>query len=381
MPHIHNALKHIAMLGHKRIPSREGGVEIVVEELSTRMAALGYSVTCFNRRGHHVSGAQFDTSFNADTYKGVRIKSVFTIDRGGLAAMSSSFFAAIKAAFGRFDVVHFHAEGPCAMIWIPKLFGKRCIATVHGLDHQSAKWGKFASWYIKLGEKCAVRFADEIIVLSENTKQYFLCNYGRETVFIPNGVSKPNIQDAKEITDKFGLKKEDYILFLGRIVPGKGITYLIEAFKSLKTDKKLVIVGGSSDTAEFEEELREKFGDDERIIFTGFVSGSLLEELYSNAYIYVLPSDLEGMPLSLMEAMSFGNCCITSDIPECTQVIEDNGVTFRKGDVSHLEEKLQYLCDNANVVEQFKSKSSEYILSKYNWDNVVSKTIELYKIK
>ena len=128
----------IAMLGHKRIPSREGGVEIVVEELSTRMAALGYSVTCFNRRGHHVSGAQFDTSFNEDTYKGVRIKSVFTIDQGGFAARSSSFFAAIRAAFGKFDVVHFHAEGPCAMLWIPKLFGKRCIATVHGLDHQSA---------------------------------------------------------------------------------------------------------------------------------------------------------------------------------------------------------------------------------------------------
>lgn len=380
MPHINNGLKRIAMLGHKRIPSREGGVEIVVEELSTRMAALGYSVTCFNRRGHHVSGAQFDTLFNEDTYKGVRIKSVFTIDKGGLAAMSSSFFAAIRAAFGKFDVVHFHAEGPCAMLWIPKLFGKRCIATVHGLDHQREKWGKFAAWYIKFGEKCAVHFADEIIVLSENVKKYFLEKYGRETYFIPNGVSEPHIQEAKEITDKYGLIKGGYILFLGRLVPEKGLAYLLEAFKSVKTDKKLIIAGGSSDTAEFEEELREKFCD-ERIIFTGFVSGSLLEELYSNAYIYVLPSDLEGMPLSLMEAMSFGNCCLTSDIPECTQVIEDNGVVFKKGDVSHLKEKLQYLCDNVEVVESFKSKSSEYILSKYNWDDVVSKTIELYKIK
>ena len=189
----------IAMLGQKRIPSREGGVEIVVEELATRMVSLGHDVTCYNRRGHHVSGEQFDSK-NLDEYKGVRLKSVPTVEKKGLAAMSSSFFAAIKAAFGKYDVVHFHAEGPCAMLWLPKLMGKRCVATIHGLDHQRAKWGNFASKYIMLGEKCAVKFADEIIVLSENVQQYFMKNYGRKTRFIPNGTTKAEILLRKCLT-------------------------------------------------------------------------------------------------------------------------------------------------------------------------------------
>lgn len=163
---------NIAMLGHKRIPSREGGVEIVVEELSTRMARLGHHVTCYNRRGHHVCGKEYDRARLKD-YKGVRLKSVFTINRKGIAAMTASVSGAIHAAFGKYDVVHFHAEGPCAMLWLPKLFGKRCVATIHGLDHQRAKWGKLASMYIMAGERCAVRYADEIIVLSRGVQEYF----------------------------------------------------------------------------------------------------------------------------------------------------------------------------------------------------------------
>lgn len=368
----------IAMLGHKRIPSREGGVEIVVEELSTRMAALGHSVTCFNRKGHHVSGERFDTKKDLSFYKGVKIKSVFTINKAGLAAMSSSFFAALRAAFGRYDIVHFHAEGPCAMIWLPKLFGKKCIATVHGLDHKRAKWGKFASSYIKFGEKCAVRFADEIIVLSRNIENYFLENYGRKTVFIPNGVSSPDLYEAKEIKEKFALKKDDYILFLGRLVPEKGIKYLIDAFKVVKTDKKLVIAGGSSDTDDFESEIKAAAKGDSRIIFTGFVEGRTLSELYSNAYIYTLPSDLEGMPLSLLEAMSYGNCVLTSSIPECAEVVEDKAVIFEKGNKKDLKEKLQLLCDKNETVKMYKSQAADFILNKYNWDEVVANTLNIY---
>lgn len=293
----------IAMLGHKRIPSREGGVEIVVEELATRMAEKGHSVSCFNRSGHHISGKEFDGE-RLREYKGVRLNSVFTINCKGLAAMTSSVSAAMHAAFGKYDVVHFHAEGPCAMLWLPKFFGKKCIATIHGLDWQRAKWGGFASKYIKLGEKIAAMYADEIIVLSEGVKKYFMDTYGRKTVFIPNGVNRPNIREPQLIKDKFVLDKESYILFLGRIVPEKGILYLVEAFKQIDTDKKLVIAGGSSNTDEFLGELKKFAKDDVRIIFTGFVQGQLLEELYSNAYIYVLPSDLEGMPLSLLECVN-----------------------------------------------------------------------------
>ena len=368
----------IAMLGHKTIPSRQGGIEIVVEELAVRMAALGHQVTIYNRSGHHVSGKEFDQK-KLREYKGIRMKYVPTIDKKGLAAVSASFFAAVAAAFGKYDVVHFHAEGPCAMLWLPKLFGKRCIATVHGLDHQRAKWGKFASAYIMLGEKCAVRFADEIIVLSEGVQKYFLDTYGRKTRFIPNGVNRPVIHEAEIIKNKFGLEKDTYILFLGRLVPEKGLRYLIQAFKQVKTDKKLVIAGGSSDTDEFASELWEMAKDDDRIVFTGFVQGQELDELYSNAYVYTLPSDLEGMPLSLLEAMSYGNCCLVSDIDECASVVEDKALIFKKSDVNDLKEKLQLVCDQSKIVEQMKAEAADFICGKYNWDDVVKETLSLYR--
>lgn len=370
----------IAMLGHKRIPSREGGVEIVVGELATRMCQRGYEVTCFNRRGHHVSGSDYDSAAVKE-YRGVRLKSVWTLDKRGLAAMTASFSAAIRAAFGRYDVVHFHAEGPCAMMWIPKLFGKKCIATIHGLDHQRAKWGKFASWYIRTGEKCAVRLADEIVVLSENVQTYFLNQYGRETTFIPNGVSRPDRVDAQLIAEKYSLHRDEYILFLGRLVPEKGVHYLIEAFRTISTDKKLVIVGGASDSAGYDEELKRLVGENPSILFTGFVQGRELEELYSNAYVYVLPSDLEGMPLSLLEAMSYGNCCLTSDIPECASVLGEYGETFRQGDVQELACRLQALCDAPTKVASYKERAADYICGKYNWEDVTDKTIALYGVK
>lgn len=367
----------VAMIGHKRIPSREGGVEIVVEELSTRMVDLGHQVTCYNRKGHHVSGSEFDMTTLSE-YKGVQLKNVWTLDKKGLAALTSSFSAALKAAFGKYDVVHFHAEGPCAMLWIPKLFGKRCIATIHGLDWQRAKWSGFASKYIQFGEKVASKYADEIIVLSKNVQQYFLTTYQRKTQFIPNGVNRPVIREAKEILDQYGLKEDSYILYLGRIVPEKGLRYLIEAFKQVQTEKKLVIAGGSSDTQAFLDEIKELAKEDQRILFTGFVQGTILDELYSNAYIYTLPSDLEGMPLSLLEAMSYGNCCLTSDISECKEVVEDKAVVFQKSYVTDLKQKLQDLCESPEVVQKYKAEAADFICKKYNWDDVVTKTLELY---
>ncbi|HCA4748557.1 TPA: glycosyltransferase family 4 protein, partial [Enterococcus faecium] len=294
-------------------------------------------------------------------------------------AMSSSVFGGIRAAFGKYDIVHFHAEGPCAMLWLPKLFGKRCVATIHGLDHQREKWNKLASTYIMLGEKCAVKFADEIIVLSESVQNYFEDIYGRKTRFIPNGVKKIEIKSAGLITEKYGLTKDSYILFLGRLVPEKGIRYLIEAFKDVQTDKKLIIAGGSSDTDEFANELKELAKGDERIIFTGFVQGQELEELYSNAYIYTLPSDLEGMPLSLLEAMSYGNCCIVSNISECTEVVEDKAMIFKKSDVSDLKIRLEEACNQSEMVKVLKNQATEFICSKYNWDKIVQETLNLYR--
>ena len=369
---------NIAMLGHKRIPSREGGVEIVVEELCARMVQLGHRVTCYNRRGSHIAGRAFDAERTRE-YRGIRLRSVCTIDIKGLAAMSASLFASIRAALGPYDVVHFHAEGPCAMLWIPKLFGKRCVATIHGLDHDRAKWGRFARRYLLLGAKCAAKYADALIVLNRGDQKYFKETFHRDAILIPNGVNRPEHLKPELIRKQFGLSGGDYILFLGRLVPEKGLRTLIEGFRRVRTDKKLVIAGGGSDTDGFVAELIALAAGDDRILFTGFVQGQLLSELYSNAFLYTLPSLLEGMPLSLMEALSYGNCCLTSDIPECADLLDGHGATFHAGDADDLAEKLQRLIDDPALLAQYRAGAADSICGKYNWDSVVAQTLALYR--
>ena len=370
----------VAMLGHKRIPSREGGIEIVVEELSTRMVKRGNSITVYNRMGHHVSGNEYDKE-RLKEYRGIRIKRALTIDAKGLAAVSASFFGSIACALGKYDVVHFHAEGPAFMCGLPKLFGKRVIVTIHGLDWKRAKWGKFASWYIMKGERMAASHADEIIVLSKAVKDYFKEQYNRETTLIPNGVTLPELREPQIIADKYGLKKDEYILFLGRLVPEKGVHYLIDAYKRIETHKKLVIAGGSSDTTEYMKELKHRADGSNGIIFTGFVEGPELEELYSNAYFYVLPSDVAGMPLSLLEAMSYGKACLTSDIPECTDVIEDPQMCFEHGNIPDLARKMDLLINNKSEVDERAKHAFETVRTKYSWDDVTDKTLALYNIQ
>jgi len=369
----------IAMIGHKRIPSREGGIEIVVEELSTRMVALGHQVDAYNRKGKNVADESADLELHElKEYKGVKLIKVPTSEKRSLNAMIYSVFATLKALTGHYDVIHYHAEGPCVMLFLPHLFGIRTVATIHGLDWQRSKWGGFATKYLKLGEKIAAKYADEVIVLSKNVQQYFLNEYGRETRFIPNGVTEPEICKADMIHEKFGLQGKDYFLYLARIVPEKGLHYLLEAFARTDTDKKLVIAGGASHTGEYVEQIKQQAAKDSRVIMTGFVQGRELQELYSNAYVYVLPSDVEGMPLSLLEAMSYGNCCLTSDIPECVEVVGEKGISFRKSDVEDLRKRLTFLAENEEVVEQYQRDSKAYILAHYNWDHIVAETVRLY---
>ncbi|HFI0592397.1 TPA: glycosyltransferase family 4 protein [Streptococcus suis] len=370
----------VAMLGHKHVLSSEGGVEKVVREISTRLVSLGCEVTCYDRKTKHVMDASTEI-LKISEYKGVKIRSCFTIDKKGLAAVSSSFFGSLQILFSNANLVHFHAEGPSAMIPIIKFFSsKKIVVTIHGLDWKRDKWGTgFASRYIKFGEKMAAKYADEIIVLSDGVKKYFKETYNRDTHFIPNGVSRPEVLLSNIIGSKYGLKKDDYFLFLGRIVPEKGIHYLIDAYNQVCTNKKLVIAGGASDTDSYYEELRKKASNNKNIIFTGFVQGQELKELYSNAFVYVLPSDLEGMPLSLLEAMSYGNCCLTSDIEECANVMEDYGVTFKRGDILDLSQTLQKLNNDVSIVQKLKNESTQFILEKYNWDDIADKTIELYR--
>ena len=367
----------IAMIGHKRCGSREGGVEVVVTELARRMAALGHEVTCYDR-----SGADVMTGDAADCHEravdGVRVVPVKTIDKKGLAALSSSYFATKVAIKDRPDVIHYHAEGPCVPLALAERAGIRTVATIHGLDWQRAKWGRLASAYIKMGEKTAATKADGLIVLSEGVRRYFAETYGREAVFIPNGVDAKEALPASAIKEKWNLEKDSYILYLGRLVPEKRPELLIEAFKALDTNKRLVIAGGSSDTSAYEKELRAAAQGDPRILFTGFVNGEPLEELYSNCYAYVLPSDVEGMPMSLLEAMAYGRCCVTSDIPECADVLAGNGVTFEKGSADSLRASLQGLLAEGGRTAALGAAAKAHVEKTYNWDSVVERTLAVY---
>lgn len=372
----------IGQIGHKRLYGREGGVEIVVEEISKRYVAKGHKVDAYDRSGNHVSGVEFNRTKDNQGKKddGINIITIPTIQKKGIAALVYSFIASIYASTKEYDVIHYHAEGPCAFIWIPSLLGIRTCATIHGLDWQrTGKWGSLASKFIKFGEKMAVEYADEIIVLSKQVQSYFLTTYNRKTNFIPNGVNRPETLPAKNITERWGLEKDGYILLLARLTHEKGFHYAIEAFRDIDTDKKLVISGGSSDSDSYVQMLKELAGDDERIIFTGFVQGDDLAELYSNAYIYCLPSDLEGMPISLLEAMSYGNCCLVSDIPECASVVGRHARTFVQGNIEALREQLTDMLEHTDVVAEYKKKASDYVCNKYKWDDVVDWTLELYR--
>ena len=368
----------IAMIGHKRIPSREGGVEIVVEELSTRLVEKGHEVHVYNRKGNNVQDRNADKDKKKLTeYKGVKIKTVPTLSQKGLEALVYSFFATIMAIFKKYDVIHYHAEGPAAMLWLTHLFRIKTVVTIHGLDWKRAKWGKIAKKYIKFGEKMAVKYADRIIVLSKSVQNYFKEEYGRKTEFIPNGIEKPEFAKAEIIKEKYNLDKDEYFLYLGRIVPEKGVHYLLDAFKKVKTDKKLVISGGASHTNDYLELIKEKAKKDDRVIMTGFIQGKELEEMFSNCYAYCLPSDIEGMPISLLEAMSYGKTCIVSDIPENIEIAGEYAIPFKMGNSQDLKKKIEKIINDKKSLFN-ENEIQQYILGICDWNNVVRKTENLY---
>lgn len=362
-----------AMIGHKRIPTREGGVEIVVEELALRMVKRGIAVDVYNRKDKF--GKENKQPKN---YSGIRIIRIPTFRASALNAFVYSVLASIRALFGGYDCIHYHAEGPCAMLWLPKLFGKRVVATIHGLDWQRAKWGGFSTWYLKQGEKIAAKFADELIVLSKNNQKYFMDNYRRETRFIPNGMApKDRKFPPMLIKEKFGLEKNEYILFLARIVPEKGLHYLIEAFGNIDTEKKLVIAGGLTPGNEYVEKIKAMAAKDSRIILADFVQGQLLDELFDNCLVYVLPSDIEGMAMSLLECISYGSPCLVSDIPENIEVVGDYMPSFKHGDKKSLEAELRKIVDS-NGIGLNNNDNYRRILQKYDWEDIVDRTVGLY---
>ena len=361
----------IAMIGQKGVPSRSGGVEIHVEEIGARLAKSNNEVTVYCRKSY--------CDEIKENHRGINLKYIPSINTKHLDAITYTLLASLDAARSKYDVVHYHALGPSLLSFIPRMFGKKVVCTVHGLDWQREKWGKVAKKALKLGELATAKFPHKTISVSESISNYYNETYNNDTIFVPNGIDEKISIEASEIIEKYGLHKDEYILFLARLVPEKGVHYLIEAYNKLNTNKKLIIAGGSSHSDDYVNKVNEMAKENPNIIMTGFVNGNLLEELFSNAYMYVLPSEIEGLPISLLEAMSYGNCCLVSDIDECASVVEDKAIIFKKSNVADLQSKLQEACEDARQVQKYKDEAADYICGKYNWDDVVERTLELYR--
>lgn len=354
------------MIGHKRIPGRGGGVEVVVEELSTRLAALGIEVIAYNRK---TKGQK-----SAPEYRGVRLVDVPTPDSKQLNAVVYSYLATIRAVLDGADVIHYHALGPAASLWLAKLLGKKVVVTVHGLNYKTPKWKGFGAKYIKFGERLALRRADEVIVLSRSIQGYFRSEYGRECAYIPNGLSMPDEVEDDSVLDRFGLRGRDFLLCVSRLVPGKGLEILVDAFKDVDTDAMLVIAGDSDHVDEFKRVLKERAADDPRILFTGMLGKDDLCALYANARLFVFPSEAEGMPMALLEAMWFDCPCLVSDIPENTEVLGNFGWAFETCNPADLLTSLRSL----SVAWPRRPESRHEIASQYDWLLVAQKTLSLY---
>lgn len=363
----------IAMIGQKYAPSRAGGVEVVVTELAKRMTALGHTVVCYNRMGHY-AGQMTEESVPS----GMQLRRVLTIPVKGLAAVSASLFASLRAAWSDCDVVHVHTEGQAAFCVLPKMRGKRVVVTIHGLNWQCDTWKKgIGAWWMKLGEKMAVRYANEMIVLQEELQDYFWRQYGRKTTLLPNGTMEKADVPVQKILS-MGLQEGEYFLFSGRVVPEKGLDELIRAFAKVQTEKKLVIAGDCRATPRYEKHLRALAVDDPRVMLTGFVSGDVLRALYQHAYVFVMASHTEGMPLALLEAMRYGCCCLTSDIAGCTSVLQGAGETFPMGNVDALREKLTFLLQHPEQVDAYRQRALAQSANHPRWDWVTEQTLALY---
>lgn len=362
----------IAMIGQKGIPVKFGGVERHVEELSLRLAEMNNDVFVYTR-SHY-------TDKNLKKYQGVNLISVPSIYTKNLDAISHTFFSTIHALFQDYDVIHYHGVGPALLAFIPRIFkpSTRVVVTFHCIDRHHQKWGKFARLMLWLGERAACKFAHKVITVSQNLRDYCYESYNAQTEYIPNGVPQAISEKPSIITNKYGLLGNDYLLVVARLIPHKGIHHLIAAYKKLATNKKLVIVGDGYFTDDYVKVLKQMAVNNKQIIFTGFQSGRELAELYSNAYAYVQPSESEGLPISILEAASYGKCVLASDIPANLEIVRECGLHFQNRNVNDLANKLFYLIANAVEVEKTGKYARKFVLQNYNWEDITEKINNLY---
>lgn len=358
----------IAFIGQKGIPAKNGGVERHVQFLSVQLKNLGHEVLVYNRRGY--------TPVKLKDFDGVQLLYKPFINQKNLANITHTFFSSLDVLRRRPDIIHYHGVGPSLLLWLPKVFCPRAklVATLHSFDYDNEKWSRFAKLMLRLGEKMMFKLADAVIVLTPTTQEYARKKYGRECFLIPNGTELGREQ-AETALKFWGLSKGSYIFSASRLIKLKGLQYLIPVFKRLKTDKKLVIAGDG----EYEAKLKELAADDARIIFIGNQDGDALRQLYANAYLFAQTSEMEGLSLSLLEAMGHGSACLASDIPGNREALADTGFFFRSRDERDLEVKLNYILEHPEEAQVKALAAYERACREYDWRQVAAKTLASYQ--
>jgi glycosyltransferase involved in cell wall biosynthesis len=364
----------VAYIGQRGVPPVYGGIERYVDEIVRRLPSTEVETFAYCRR-HHIHDQVGYT-------KQLFIPSL--LEAKGFETFTHSFLSSLDALRYPFDIVHFQALGPCLFSCIPKVKGAKVVATVHGLDWQRAKWGHTARFMLKCGDGMLRYTASAIISVSKRLKQYYESKYKTAVFYIPSGCNESKIIALNHMNAKFGLEPFKYILFLSRLVPEKGIHYLIEAFKNIRRDDfRLVIAGGSSLQDNYVNGLKGAAKSDRRIIFTGYVAQEEVHELYSNAYLFVLPSELEGMPAVVLEALSHRCPVLVSDIEENLDIIRGEnqlyGFVHKSRDSTNLEHKLKFLLEHPEIMDELRSPGYHFVRDKYSWDKAVQRTYEVYK--
>ena len=359
----------IAFLVVKNI-NRGGGIEKYTLELGSRLVARGHDVTVYSMK--HYGNVP-------PMVNGMRIVPVPTIRHRALEKIVAGGTGAFKAlALPNDTIMHFHATGPGLFAWMSRLRGRKCVLQLHGVDWQRSRWGGGLSLALKVIERAAIRQPHVRTTVSESQCRFFSERYGVDVVYIPTGSDiKPHVE-AVEIL-KWGLQPRRYVLFASRLVREKGAHYLIPAFRRLPTDYHLVVAGDAQGEEEYKKDLRELAGDDPRILFPGFVEGRPLEELFSNAAVYVQPSDVEGLSIALLEAMSYGLCCLVSDIPENLEALGGCGARFRNGDIDDLARQLGPLLTGPSASGALGEQARERVRKHYSWDLVTDRFEDLYR--
>lgn len=357
----------VAMIGQKGVPATYGGIERHVEELAVRLEARGVQVSVYCRPHYTPEDARLGD---------VELLRLPSIHTKHLDAITHSVLCSAHAAISAADIVHFHALGPSALAFGPRLFGKKVVTTVHGLDWAREKWGWAASQFLRACEWSATRFPHRTVVVSQTLEKYFRERGAKNVSYIPNGTPLPAEAPSAPLAP-LDLEPERYVLFVGRLVPEKGLHVLVEAHRRATPEWPLIIVGEGHFTEDYVDACRKIAAPSVR--FVGPRYGEELYALQQHAAVVVAPSSLEGLSIALLEAMSFGRPVLGSDIPENLEVLGGVGQSFRMGDAEDLGRRLRAMLEDPKGRQEMGKKGRDRIATEYDWDRVVTATKSLYE--